>query len=236
MTYGVLIQVSRLHTRAVVFASTMAKLDSETLVKYAAQTEKALTDKTLSAISNLSPDVVLHQDAFTLQQDIKGEAEVKKYLQTYFDKYEYEHDTLGYGVNPDSSCSFALSYDKVRTSHPQHLLQAHSSTFCYTLCYQVCQAQITVWHCCCNFCVSIVTDTFSCVKLQGVHLKNKGSLPEEAVKPVPTVGKPFQLALVTFVVLHLGLYGWCTYTVHNIKNAAAFHTGDAVLRPAELAV
>lgn len=91
----------------------MTQLDSETLVKYATQTEKALTDKTLSAISNLSPDVVLHQDAFTLQHDIKGEAEVKKYLQTYFDKYEYEHDTLGYAVNPESSCSFALSYDKV---------------------------------------------------------------------------------------------------------------------------
>lgn len=91
----------------------MSKLDNETLVKYATQTEKALTDKTLSAISNLSPDVVLHQDAFTLQHDIKGEAEVKKYLQTYFDKYQYEHDTLGYAVNPDSSCSFALSYDKV---------------------------------------------------------------------------------------------------------------------------
>ena len=91
----------------------MSKLDNDMLVKYATQTEKALTDKTLSAISNLSPDVVLHQDAFTLQHDIKGEAEVKKYLQTYFDKYQYEHDTLGYAVNPDSSCSFALSYDKV---------------------------------------------------------------------------------------------------------------------------
>lgn len=106
-------QVSRLHTKAVVFASTMTKFDQETLVKLATQTEKALTDKTLSAISNLSPDVVLHQDAFTLNHDIKGEEEVKKYLQAYFDKYEYEHDTLGYGVNPDSSCSFALSYDKV---------------------------------------------------------------------------------------------------------------------------
>ena len=111
---SVLPQVSRVHSRAVIFASTMSKLDSETLVKYATQTEKALTDKTLSAISNLSPDVVLHQDAFTLQHDIKGEAEVKKYLQTYFDKYEYQHDTLGYAVNPDSSCSFALSYDKVQ--------------------------------------------------------------------------------------------------------------------------
>ncbi|KAL3136507.1 hypothetical protein ABBQ38_005758 [Trebouxia sp. C0009 RCD-2024] len=112
----------------------MTKFDQETLVKLATQTEKALTDKTLSAISNLSPDVVLHQDAFTLNHDIKGAEEVKKYLQAYFDKYEYEHDTLGYGVNPDSSCSFALSYDK------------------------------------------------------GVHLKNKGDLPKEAVEPVATIG------------------------------------------------
>ena len=96
----------------------MTKFDQETLVKLATQTEKALTDKTLSAISNLSPDVVLHQDAFTLNHDIKGEEEVKKYLQAYFDKYEYEHDTLGYGVNPDSSCSFALSYDKVTAWRP----------------------------------------------------------------------------------------------------------------------
>lgn len=32
-----------------------------------------------------------------------------------------------------------------------------------------------------------------CVSVQGVHLKNKGDLPEEAVKPVPTVGMPFKL-------------------------------------------
>lgn len=113
MSGSALPQVSRLHTRAVISASAMTKFDQETLVKFATQTEKALTDKTLSAISNLSPDVVLHQDAFTLNHDIKGAEEVKKYLQAYFDKYEYEHDTLGYGVNPDSSCSFALSYDKV---------------------------------------------------------------------------------------------------------------------------
>ncbi|DBB05177.1 TPA: hypothetical protein ACH3X3_010422 [Trebouxia sp. C0006] len=112
----------------------MAKFDAETLIKYATQTEKALTDKTLSALGNLSPDVVLHQEAFTLNHDIKGEAEVKKYLQTYFDKYEFEHDTLNYAVNPDTSCSFALSYDK------------------------------------------------------NVHLKNKGSLPAEAVKPASTIG------------------------------------------------
>ncbi len=95
----------------------MAKFDAETLIKYATQTEKALTDKTLSALGNLSPDVVLHQEAFTLHHDIKGEAEVKKYLQTYFDKYEFEHDTLNYAVNPDTSCSFALSYDKVSNAY-----------------------------------------------------------------------------------------------------------------------
>lgn len=91
----------------------MAKFDAETLIKYATQTEKALTEKTLSALQNLSPDVTLHQEAFTLNHDIKGEAEVKKYLQSYFDQYEFEHDTLNYAVNPDTSCSFALSYDKV---------------------------------------------------------------------------------------------------------------------------
>ena len=90
----------------------MAKFDAETLLKYAKQTEKALTEKSLSPV-NFSPKVVLHQDAFTLNHDIEGEADVKKYLQAYFDKYEYEHDTLNYAVNPDTSCSFALSYDKV---------------------------------------------------------------------------------------------------------------------------
>lgn len=112
----------------------MAKLDDETLVKYASQTEKALKAKTLSNLPNLSPDVVLHQDAFTLNHDIKGEADVKKYLQQYFDKYEFEHDTLAYAVNPDTSCSFSMGYDK------------------------------------------------------GVCLKNKGSLPEEAGKPVSSIG------------------------------------------------
>ena len=91
----------------------MAKFDAETLVKYATQTEKSLKEKTLSNLGNLSPNVVLHQDAFTLNHDIKGEAEVKKYLQAYFDKYEFEHDTLGFAVNPDTKCSFAMSYDKV---------------------------------------------------------------------------------------------------------------------------
>ena len=92
----------------------MAKFDAETLIKYASQTEKALTNKTLSTLENLSPNVVLHQDAFTLNHDVEGEAAVKKYLQEYFDKYEFEHDTLNYAVNPESSASFALSYDKVR--------------------------------------------------------------------------------------------------------------------------
>ena len=32
----------------------------------------------------------------------------------------------------------------------------------------------------------------SCFDMQDVHLKNKGSLPEEAVKPVSTIGKPFK--------------------------------------------
>ncbi len=111
------LQIKTLHTSNALLASTMAKFDAETLIKYATQTEKALTDKTLSKLQNLSPDVVLHQEAFTLKHDIKGEADVKKYLQAYFDKYEFEHDTLNYAVNPDTSCSFALSYDKVHWQH-----------------------------------------------------------------------------------------------------------------------
>jgi len=110
------LQINPSYTGSARFASTMAKFDAETLIKYATQTEKALTAKTLSALQNLSPDVVLHQEAFTLNHDIKGEAEVKKYLQTYFDKYEFDHDTLNYAVNPDTSCSFALSYDKVSSA------------------------------------------------------------------------------------------------------------------------
>ena len=120
------LQSNRSHIRSARSASTMAKFDAETLIKYATQTEKALTDKTLSALGNLSPDVVLHQEAFTLNHDIKGEAEVKKYLQTYFDKYEFEHDTLNYAVNPDTSCSFALSYDKVSSAiHILTLCECH---------------------------------------------------------------------------------------------------------------
>ena len=108
------LQVTGFNTSTALLASNMAKLDDETLVKYASQTEKALKAKTLSNLPNLSPDVVLHQDAFTLNHDIKGEADVKKYLQQYFDKYEFEHDTLAYAVNPDTSCSFSMGYDKVR--------------------------------------------------------------------------------------------------------------------------
>lgn len=194
-------QVSRVHTRAVVFASTMSKMDSETLVKYATQTEKALTDKTLSAISNLSPDVVLHQDAFTLQHDIKGEAEVKKYLQTYFDKYEYEHDTLGYAVNPDSSCSFALSYDKVQAGlQILHAWGQHSSPpimagsdFCLARA-QMFRFLLIEYVCMCMY---------AC--MQGVHLKNKGDLPEEALKPVPTVGMPCKLTGLLFCFANLQL-------------------------------
>ena len=106
-------QISTFLTTTRVSAATMAKFDAETLIKYASQTEKALTNKTLSNLENLSPNVVLHQDAFTLNHDVEGEAAVKKYLQEYFDKYEFEHDTLNYAVNPESSASFALSYDKV---------------------------------------------------------------------------------------------------------------------------
>lgn len=109
-------QISSIHTSSCFFASNMAKFDAETLIKYATQTEKALTEKTLSALQNLSPDVILHQEAFTLNHDIKGEAEVKKYLQSYFDQYEFEHDTLNYAVNPETSCSFALGYDKVSSA------------------------------------------------------------------------------------------------------------------------
>ena len=98
-------------------AATMAKFDAETLVKYASQTEKALTNKTLSHLENLSPNVVLHQDAFTLNHDIEGADKVKDYLQQYFDKYTFEHDTLNYAVNPETSASFALSYDKVGCFH-----------------------------------------------------------------------------------------------------------------------
>ena len=114
-------QFHQSHRGIAISASAMAKFDAETLIKYAKQTEKALTEKSLSSV-NFSPKVVLHQDAFTLNHDIEGEADVKKYLQAYFDKYEYEHDTLNYAVNPDTSCSFALSYDKVTSSVTlQHL-------------------------------------------------------------------------------------------------------------------
>ena len=169
------LQINRSYIDCARFASTMAKFDAETLIKYATQTEKALTEKTLSALGNLSPNVVLHQEAFTLNHDIKGEAEVKKYLQTYFDKYEFEHDTLNYAVNPDTSCSFALSYDKVSSAvYVVGCLWMLRLLLCaLILIYS--RFDVTCW-------------------LQNVHLKNKGSLPAEAVKPASTIGQ--QLCVV----------------------------------------
>jgi hypothetical protein len=60
--------------------------------------------------------VTLHQDAVTLQADLKGLESVKEYYTTYFDQYTYTHVPLVSAANINTNTVFSFGIEKVKSS------------------------------------------------------------------------------------------------------------------------
>ncbi len=59
--------------------------------------------------------MTLHQDAVTLQADLKGLQSVKEYYTTYFDQYTYTHVPLVSAANINTNTVFSFGIEKVKS-------------------------------------------------------------------------------------------------------------------------
>eukprot|EP00884_Botryococcus_braunii_P022034 jgi/Botrbrau1/8514/Bobra.0029s0018.1 len=92
------------------------KTDNEgALLAASKQFDEALAKRDLAPLTDLlADDVVLHQDAVTLNHDLRGRRIVIKYFQSYVDRYNYEHVPIAGAVDKDedNGVAFSLSVDK----------------------------------------------------------------------------------------------------------------------------
>jgi hypothetical protein len=85
------------------------------LVELSKQYNKGLAEKDV-VLGKLEPllaeNVVYHADEVTLQESIKGRKEVLKYIQVYFDNFDYERVECFGAVNDQENIAFSVSVDK----------------------------------------------------------------------------------------------------------------------------
>ncbi|KAK9823467.1 hypothetical protein WJX72_002935 [[Myrmecia] bisecta] len=64
------------------------------------------------------PDVILHADGITLQQDVKGLDALKDYFHTLFRNYEFNHALICSAVNENDSITFKFWVEEDVTPNP----------------------------------------------------------------------------------------------------------------------
>lgn len=66
----------------------------------------------------LAENVVYHADEVTLQESVKGRKEVLKYIQAYFDNWDYKRVECFGAVNADENIAFSVAVDRDVTPKP----------------------------------------------------------------------------------------------------------------------
>lgn len=97
-------------------ASSDLRSDTDNkLIGLSKQYNKAFADKDV-VLGKLEPllseNVVYHADEVTLQESVKGRKEVLKYIQLYFDNWDYTRVECFGAVNADDRIAFNVAVDK----------------------------------------------------------------------------------------------------------------------------
>lgn len=89
------------------------------LLEISKQFDSAITNHDYSKLDGLVADnVVVHKDHLTLREDLKGKAALKHWLQSYSDKYTFQHEVIAGAVDPNNY-AFSFWVDKHVTPKPE---------------------------------------------------------------------------------------------------------------------